>query len=522
MLHNNPICLLMRETTKVWGPDIDFSCVLSIGTGVPTAETLGSLGHQVLFACAKLATHAENIAKGFREDQGRMLQKEGKYFRFNVVQGLGKVKIEECQSFDLLDAATKSYLKDVDLDIQRCSETLQNPTARASPNESFTSESYGPQRCITTTQTHQDRTSHPPKNTRREYVDVTRASSPYFTGRIGILKSMHQFFSSIERSSSQVAVLIGLGGIGKTQVALKYFERTRSYYTIALFVECNTRQESIAAFVRFAHLIIDEELRLFPTIKYDEAAKKSGFSGLLGEQATLSVTENHLRLVKAVKAWLRRQEEKFLIIFDNADDPGKMNLAEFIPPHTNGDVIITTRDADAKAFARPFFIDEMQKQEAAALLAKASNLRLDTPELRKTAEQIATVLGCLPLAIDQAGGYLSNSDSDVTTFLSIYQNHARSLLSRTPNDGMLGYKYSAFTTWEMSFERLVQISPPSVPLLQLLGFINNQDISDMLYNPQNPNERIQWDLQIDNHGFSGAFTCFSKLCLIRRNGKLRT
>lgn len=333
---------------------------------------------------------------------------------------------------------------------------------------------------------------------------------------------MFRFFSVLQRSSSQVAILIGLGGIGKTQIALKYFEQTRSFYAIVLFVECNTRQESIAAFVRFAYRIIDEELRLCPKTGYDEAVKKSGFSGLLGEQATLSVTENHLRLVKAVKAWLGRQEEKFLIIFDNADDPAKMNLAEFIPHQTRGDVIITTRDADAKAFGRPFFINEMQKQEAAALLAKASNLSLDSPELRKTAEQITEVLGYLPLAIDLAGGYLSNSDSDITTFLSSYQHHARSLLSRTPNDGMLGYRHSAFTTWEMSFERLIQISPSSVPLLQLLGFVNNQDISDLLYNPQDPNERIEWSLQTEHHDFSGTFACLSRLCLIRRNGKMRT
>ena len=151
MRYKNPIHLLMREATTVWGPDADFSCVLSIGTGALTADKLGSLGHQVLFACAKLATSAENLAKDFGKDQGRMLQQEGKYFRFNVVQGLGKVKLEEWQSFDLLDAATKSYLEDVDLDIQRCSGRLQNPTARALPGELSTRKSFGPQPCNTKT-----------------------------------------------------------------------------------------------------------------------------------------------------------------------------------------------------------------------------------------------------------------------------------------------------------------------------------------------------------------------------------
>ena len=88
---------------------------------------------------------------------------------------------------------------------------------------------------------------------------------------------------------------------------------------------------------------------------------------------------------------------------------------------------------------------------------------------------------------------------------------------------MLDYQHSAFTTWEMSFERLVQISPTSVPFLQLLGFVNNQDISHLLYDPEHPNRKIEWDDQSNNaHSYSEALTFITKLCLIRRNGKLHT
>ena len=62
-----------------------------------------------------------------------------------------------------------------------------------------------------------------------------------------------------------------------------------------LFVECNTRRESIAAFVRFAYRSIDEELRVCPKVGYDEAVQKSDFSGILG-------------VVKAVKACLGERE----------------------------------------------------------------------------------------------------------------------------------------------------------------------------------------------------------------------
>jgi hypothetical protein len=141
MVHNNPIRLLMREITKVWGADADLSCVLSIGTGNPPTRKLGSLGVPVLLACAKLATHAENIARNFKADQGGGLQKEGKYFRFNVTQGLQGVKLEEWQAFDRMDAATKAYLVDVELEVDACSERLRKRIARES-----ISKPYKPQR----------------------------------------------------------------------------------------------------------------------------------------------------------------------------------------------------------------------------------------------------------------------------------------------------------------------------------------------------------------------------------------
>ena len=361
MLYNNPIRLLMRESVRVWGPEPDFSCILSIGTGVPTAKRLGSMGHQVLFACVNLATHAENIAKGFKEDQGRLLYKEGKYFRFNVAQGLGEVKLEEWQSLDLMDAATKSYLNDVDSHIRKCSDKIRYPHSmvpqdklRRSSSRSQTTQNFN-----LAAEIQQGSSSPPARATKQEYVDVNRASSRYFTGRDDILEQLRKYLREEERYSSQTAVLIGLGGIGKTQIALKYFERTRLYYSIVLFVECNTRQESIAAFVRFACLIIDEELRRFPKMTYAEAVNRSGFSSLLDEPATLSMKERHIRIVRSVKAWLSRQEDKFLIIVDNADNPGKIRLREYITPHKNGDIIITTRDADAKVFGRPFAIEEM-------------------------------------------------------------------------------------------------------------------------------------------------------------------
>ncbi|KAL2867769.1 uncharacterized protein BJX67DRAFT_77366 [Aspergillus lucknowensis] len=506
LVHNNPIRLVMGEINKVWGCERELCCVVSIGTGTPVTPKLGSMGVSVLKACAKLATNAENIARGFKADEGGRLHKEGKYFRFNVAQGLQAVKLEEWQAFDLMDAATKAYLRDAEVEVDTCARRLGQVTA-SEPEAS-------PQ---------------PPATTAApEYIDISRVSSRYFTGRRKVLTELEGYFRAARRANPQVAVLIGLGGIGKTQTALRYFERRKAAYTIALFVECNTKQEAIAAFVRFAHLVVDEELRQCPDSTYIEAVKKLGFSGLLDEQdqANQSSAESQTRVVDAVKRWLGRQQKPFLIIFDNADDPAAVNLDQLIPRHQDGDILITTRDKGAQAFGQAFPIDEMNEKDAIDLLAHASNMAFTSKQHREAA-RITEVLGYLPLAIDQAGGYLTSSDSDLANFLPTYELHARSLLSQLPNDGFLGYKHSAFTTWEMSFKRLEVLSPKSASLLQVLGFLNNWDICDLLYKSRNTGEEPtvpaflrdnnEWNLQADGFSFHEAFSVLLKLCLVKRD-----
>jgi len=130
LVHNNPIRLLMRETSSVWGSDVKFSCVLSVGTGTPQTRKLGSMGHQVLLACAKLATHSENIARNFKADNMDGLVKENVYFRFNVIQGLQDIRLDGWQALGLIDAATKAYLSEATADVEACSKRLQ-PTEAA-------------------------------------------------------------------------------------------------------------------------------------------------------------------------------------------------------------------------------------------------------------------------------------------------------------------------------------------------------------------------------------------------------
>jgi hypothetical protein len=110
--------------------------VLRIGTEALPARKLESIGHQVLLTCAKLATHAENIAHSFKADQEGILHKERKYFDFNVVRWSPRHKVGGMASIRFDGRCDKAYLKDLTAEIKACSEDLKMPTIGISPSKS--------------------------------------------------------------------------------------------------------------------------------------------------------------------------------------------------------------------------------------------------------------------------------------------------------------------------------------------------------------------------------------------------
>ena len=536
MISNNPIRILIREAATLWGPDVPYGCVLSIGTGAPPLRKLGTLGHQILLTCAKIATETENTARSFKAEHLHSLVREKKYFRFNVAQGLQSIPLEEWQCFDLIDAPTRTYLLDITIEIRDCAQAISPPTNKAKLGSLSRTQSSG---LLSAYTQDSDVDVQKPR-----YIDLSGTASPYFTGRDEILTSLHKFFRASKWRTPQVAVLNGLGGMGKTQIALRYTERHRSEYVGVFFINATSEQEIKAAFTRIAHLVIDEAMRHSPGSDYDEIAKVWGFSGLVNSPSRNPMIENYRRIVDAVKRWFSRLTKAFLLVFDGADDPAEIQIGEFIPHHSTGDIIITTRDSEAKIFGQTFRIEEMTEDAAVELLSQASHRDFQLKRTREEVRRIVQTLGRLPLALDQAGGYLATSQPDITGFLRTYEAHAKDMLSKLPNDGMLGYRKSAFTTWEMSFARLLEKSPISARLLELLSFVYRNDICVSLYSPGKEANGLEGDkaslkrrdtADIIEAGFSNinrpwivgrdpyilneAFASLLKFCLVSRTAE---
>ncbi|KAF8177979.1 P-loop containing nucleoside triphosphate hydrolase protein [Mycena galopus ATCC 62051] len=258
-----------------------------------------------------------------------------------------------------------------------------------------------------------------------------------FQGRQRILKAMHQFFAE-NTGKQHIYMLYGLGGAGKTQIALKFIDDSTSF-TDKFFVDMSSTET------------IETGLRAIAV------AKGIGNS-----------SQDALK-------WLATRDEQWLLFFDNADDP-KVNPNRFFPKCNHGNIIITTRNPSLRSYGAHSQISDMEESDAIALLLKSAMEENSIPN-ELLAADIVKVLWYLPLPIVQAGAFILESGS-LDTYLALYSKNQAKLLSEKPTLSHDDYAWAAYTTWQMSFDRL---SPPAAKFVQLCSFLHQDGISEDIF-----------------------------------------
>lgn len=249
------------------------------------------------------------------------------------------------------------------------------------------------------------------------------------------------------------AALSGLGGVGKTQTAVEYAHRHFEEYDHVFLVSAASREGLLSGYVTIAGLL-----------KLPEAG---------AQDQTLAV--------RAVKRWLGYQQ-RWLLILDNADDLAVSR--EFIPPPSNGHVLLTTRGWATGAIARRVEIQEMRTDEAALFLLRrakyiAENATLDAAAAadQEKAIEIATQLDGLPLALDQAGAYIEETACGVSGYFDLYRNHAVDLL-RLRGTLDTGHPDPVVSTWALSFENIQKTNLAAAELLKFCAFLHPDAIPE--------------------------------------------
>jgi tetratricopeptide (TPR) repeat protein len=260
--------------------------------------------------------------------------------------------------------------------------------------------------------------------------------NPIFTGREDLLDQLHQRLHPGQAAAVvqvQAQTLHGLGGVGKTQLAIEYAYRHMSDYDLVWWV-------------------IAEQPATIPG-QLVALARRLG----LPEHAELAETIGAL--------WdALRHRDRWLLVFDNAEEPA--DLRPWWPPDS-GRVLVTSRNPTWSGLAATVVLQVLPRAEAVAFLQH--RLGHDDPAL----DRLAAALGDLPLALEQAGAYLEETATTPGEYLDLLGTHGRALLA-------LGQPATTTqtiaTTWAVSLQQLRQQVPAAEDLLVLLAFLAADDI----------------------------------------------
>jgi tetratricopeptide (TPR) repeat protein len=227
--------------------------------------------------------------------------------------------------------------------------------------------------------------------------------------------------------------LVGMHGVGKTQLALEYVYRFAAAYDIVWWISA------------------------------EEPARLRTALADLGAQLGLAAGTSVDQQIAAAQEALRRGEptRRSLIVVDNLEDPREL---EALIPASTGHIIVTSRNS---AWNQNKTIDVHE----VGLFTRAESIALLTQRVEGLdpgdADKLADKLGDLPLALDQASGWLATTLMPVDDYLTELDRRAAFLLAE-PGSGSSATLTAAV---RMSVERLQAEKPAAARLLELFAFL---------------------------------------------------
>ncbi|RYC82197.1 hypothetical protein BFJ63_vAg14905 [Fusarium oxysporum f. sp. narcissi] len=252
----------------------------------------------------------------------------------------------------------------------------------------------------------------------------------------------------------------GMGGAGKSQLALSYLQRYRTEYDATFWIQADKTASIDRDFLAIYRL--------------------------LAKTTSSRSDPNPEDVKREVLGWFARASGKYLVIFDGADslhqtDKDFVELSEYCPGSPNTHVIITSRSSIAKSMStfEGVSVEELEESQSVELFLACAEIEPAREGVLAETKLIVHELGNLALAVSMAGKYVSQTprlSSDLSAYLDEFRNRRRDLLSETPDKLVARYHHSVMTVWETSYAAVSEHLPEAGRLLTLLCFIHYDDI----------------------------------------------
>ncbi|MGI5455565.1 FxSxx-COOH system tetratricopeptide repeat protein [Streptomyces sp. CA-249302] len=255
--------------------------------------------------------------------------------------------------------------------------------------------------------------------------------NPNFTGREGLLRELRERLIQDRGAAVVPRTLHGMGGIGKTSLAVQYVYDRMNEYDLVWWISAERT-------ARISHSLVE----LAPHLSLPSRDASSAVGEVL--QA--------LRTGQPYANWL--------LVYDNAESPEA--IRQFLPSGGPGTVLITSRNPQWTGIARPLEVDVFRREESKLLLSARSAEIGD-----EDADRLAEALGDLPLAIEQAAAWQAETGMPVAEYLQLLDEKEADLLRDTASPQA---QHSVIAAWNISLDQLESASPAAYQLLQTCSF----------------------------------------------------
>lgn len=235
-----------------------------------------------------------------------------------------------------------------------------------------------------------------------------------------------------------IQVLSGLGGVGKTQIAIEYIYRYANQYKLIWWIDASTKDTL--------------------EIEYCKLGMKLGYEidiNMLNRQEKIDFTIS----------WLNNNDS-WLLVIDDAKD--MKEIYSYLPRGMNGDIIILSRNNQWEQIATNIPVESFDKKEGVQFLLERTSSQDDG------AEELVKQLGGLPLALEQAVTYIRGKQIAIKDYLQLFLKYRVELFKQ--GQLPLGYDKTVATTWKISFQNIHDKYIGGEEILYILSYMHFSEI----------------------------------------------